>query len=181
MSREKSAFRRGLSLLEVMIAASILAGSAMVISTIIGAGARFGNRAESKVTALIQAHSILDESLARIAAGNEFEEYSGETSGPQPKAFQVVVAALDNLQSAPMVSPSDRNTDLPSLLRVEVSLFREASSEKQADPAPIVRLVQTVRRPMVQQQSSPVDNTGSEPGVPATSRRELSTRRGSRP
>jgi prepilin-type N-terminal cleavage/methylation domain-containing protein len=181
MSLDQAACRRGLSLLEVMIAASILAGSAMVLSTIIGTGARFGNRAESKVTAIIQAHSILDESLARIAAGNMLEEYSGETSGPQPKAFQVVVTAMENSQSAPIASPSENKTELPSLLRVEVSLFREASSEKQGDPSPIVRLVQIARRPLVQQETNPIDNTmNNEPGAPAPSRRDSSALRGSR-
>jgi prepilin-type N-terminal cleavage/methylation domain-containing protein len=163
MSLDQAACRRGLSLLEVMIAASILAGSAMVLSTIIGTGARFGNRAESKVTAIIQAHSILDEALARIAAGNMFEEYSGETTGPQP---------------------SDKKLELPLLLRVEVSLFREASSEKQGDPEPIVRLVQTARRPMVPQQANSADNSMNDSGAPvpsAPSRRDPSARRGARP
>ncbi len=183
MSLKKAACRRGLSLLEVMIAASILAGSAMALSTIIGTGARFGNRAESKVTAIIQAHSILDEALARIAAGNIFEEYSGETTGPQPKAFQVVVTEMENLQTATNGSPSDNNSELPFLLRVEVSLFREASSEKQGDPAPIVRLVQTTRRPMVQQQTDSIDNSTNNSGSlgpAAPSRRDPSARQGSR-
>jgi Tfp pilus assembly protein PilV len=69
--------RSGLSLLEVMIATGILAGSAIVLSSIIGTGARFGNRAESRITAMVQAHSVLDETLARIAAGNAPEEYTG--------------------------------------------------------------------------------------------------------
>ena len=184
MSLDQAACRRGLSLLEVMIAASILAGSAMVLSTIIGTGARFGHRAESKVTAIIQAHSILDEALARIAAGNMFEEYSGETTGPQPKAFQVVVTAMENLQSEAITSPSDKKLELPLLLRVEVSLFREASSEKQGDPEPIVRLVQTARRPMVQQQANSADNSMNDSGAPvpsAPSRRDPSARRGARP
>lgn len=183
MSLNKAACRRGLSLLEVMIAASILAGSAMVLSTIIGTGSRFGNRAESKVTAIIQAHSILDEALARIAAGNMFEEYSGETTGPQPKSFQVVVSEMENLQTAANASPSDNKTELPSLLRVEVSLFREASNEKRGDQEPIVRLVQTARRPMVQQQSDSVDNSMNDTqalGPAAPSRRDPSARQGSR-
>lgn len=147
MSSERTDKRRGLSLLEVMIAASILAGSAMVLSSVIGTGSKFGNRAETRMTAIIQAYSILDESLARIAAGNVFEEYSGETGGPQPKPFRVVVTELADVSNATVSSPSDRKPISQAMLQVEVSLYKESTTATSDGIAPMVRLVQIARRP----------------------------------
>lgn len=148
MSSERTDKRRGLSLLEVMIAASILAGSAMVLSSVIGTGSKFGNRAETRMTAIIQAYSILDESLARIAAGNVFEEYSGETGGPQPKPFRVVVTELADVSNATVSSPSDRKPISQAMLQVEVSLYKESTTATSDGIAPMVRLVQIARRPV---------------------------------
>ncbi|MFN7626093.1 MAG: prepilin-type N-terminal cleavage/methylation domain-containing protein, partial [Pirellula sp.] len=57
MIARDSKSRGAFSLLEVMIATAILAGSAMVLLSLIGLGARYGNRAEVRIAALVQAQS----------------------------------------------------------------------------------------------------------------------------
>ncbi|MFN7874442.1 MAG: hypothetical protein ACK5PB_03945 [Pirellula sp.] len=148
--------RSGLSLLEVMIATGILAGSAIVLSSIIGTGARFGNRAESRVTAMVQAHSVLDETLARIAAGNVPEEFSGEIPGATPRTFEVAirdlptqelpnVAATRNMRSEG-ANRSETTNDRSSLVQIDVWLFDSGRQNERQSSKPIVHLTQITRR-----------------------------------
>jgi hypothetical protein len=148
--------RSGLSLLEVMIATGILAGSAIVLSSIIGTGARFGNRAESRVTAMVQAHSVLDETLARIAAGNVPEEFSGEIPGATPRSFEVVIRDLPE-QDLPNGSVSrnvrsggpnrSENTNAQSsVVQIDVWLFDSSRQNERRSSKPIVHLTQITRR-----------------------------------
>lgn len=148
--------RSGLSLLEVMIATGVLAGSAIVLSSIIGTGARFGNRAESRVTAMVQAHSVLDETLARIAAGNVPEEFSGEIPGVTPRTFEVEirdlptqevqnVAASRNMRSEG-ANRSEKTNDRSSLVQIDVRLFDSGRQNERQSSKPIVHLTQITRR-----------------------------------
>jgi hypothetical protein len=148
--------RSGLSLLEVMIATGILAGSAIVLSSIIGTGARFGNRAESRITAMVQAHSVLDETLARIAAGNTPDEYSGEISGAIPRSFEVIIRDLPELDLPNASGARDTGTgtanrsiaadDQSSLIQIEVLLFDASAQNDRRSSKPIVHLTQITRR-----------------------------------
>jgi hypothetical protein len=148
--------RSGLSLLEVMIATGILAGSAIVLSSIIGTGARFGNRAESRITAMVQAHSVLDETLARIAAGNAPDEYSGEIPGATPRSFEVVIRDLPEQElpnttgardtKAGMSNRSKAINDQSSLVQIEVLLFDASGQIDRQSSKPIVHLTQVTRR-----------------------------------
>jgi len=83
--------RRGFSLLEVMIATAILAGSAMVLLSLISLGTRFGSKAEVRIGALVQAQSILDESILRIHSGESIENYTGVLPGSKPRSYRVSV------------------------------------------------------------------------------------------
>lgn len=83
--------RRGFSLLEVMIATAILAGSAMVLLSLISLGTRFGSKAEVRIGALVQAQSILDESILRIYSGESIENYTGVLPGIKPRSYRVTV------------------------------------------------------------------------------------------
>lgn len=148
--------RAGLSLLEVMIATGILAGSAIVLSSIIGTGVRFGNRAESRITAMIQATSILDETLARIAAGNVQEEYSGEITGAKPRSFEVIVRDLPDRESPATAGARDTSVGTSSrslesnrqfgLVQVDVLLFDSNGQNENRSSRPIVHLTQVARR-----------------------------------
>jgi type II secretory pathway pseudopilin PulG len=148
--------RSGLSLLEVMIATGILAGSSIVLSSIIGTGARFGNRAESRMTAMVQAHSLLDEALARIAAGNSVEDYTGEIKGTPPRTFEVVARSLPQREpSAPGdsripnssgVSRSGTDDQEGGLTQVDVRLFDAKGESDRNASKPVIHLTQIVRR-----------------------------------
>lgn len=78
--------RRGFSLLEVMIATAILAASAMVLLSLISLGTRFGSKAETRIGGLVQAQSILDESILRMQAGEAIESYTAVLPGTTPKS-----------------------------------------------------------------------------------------------
>ena len=78
--------RRGFSLLEVMIATAILAASAMVLLSLISLGTRFGSKAETRIGGLVQAQSILDESILRMQAGESIESYTAVLPGTTPKS-----------------------------------------------------------------------------------------------
>jgi prepilin-type N-terminal cleavage/methylation domain-containing protein len=83
--------RRGFSLLEVMIATAILAASAMVLLSLISLGTRFGSKAEARIGGLVQAQSILDESILRMQAGETIESYTAVLPGTKPKSYRVTI------------------------------------------------------------------------------------------
>ena len=88
--------RRGFSLLEVMIATAILAASAMVLLSLISLGTRFGSKAETRIGGLVQAQSILDESILRMQAGESIESYTAVLPGTtakstKPKSYRVTI------------------------------------------------------------------------------------------
>lgn len=88
--------RRGFSLLEVMIATAILAASAMVLLSLISLGTRFGSKAETRIGGLVQAQSILDESILRMQAGETIESYTAvlpgtTTKSTKPKSYRVTI------------------------------------------------------------------------------------------
>lgn len=156
--------RGAFSLLEVMIATAILAGSAMVLLSLIGLGTRYGNRSETRIAALVQAQSILDESIARITAGDTTEKYSGELSGDPIRSYQITIEPVADeedskdwndpeppqlAESAPppnltIVPPGQRNT---SLVRVTVKLFDGANNMSAATTStnPIISLNRWIR------------------------------------
>jgi prepilin-type N-terminal cleavage/methylation domain-containing protein len=82
---------RGFSLLEVMIATAILAASAMVLLSLISLGTRFGSKAETRIAGLVQAQSILDESILRMQAGETMESYTAVLPGTKPKSYRVTI------------------------------------------------------------------------------------------
>ncbi|MCY3005643.1 MAG: prepilin-type N-terminal cleavage/methylation domain-containing protein [Planctomycetota bacterium] len=82
---------RGFSLLEVMIATAILAASAMVLLSLISLGTRFGSKAEARIAGLVQAQSILDESILRMQAGETIESYTAVLPGTKPKSYRVTI------------------------------------------------------------------------------------------
>ena len=87
--------RRGFSLLEVMIATAVLAASAMVLLSLISLGTRFGSKAEIRMGALIQAQSILDESILRMHSGESIESYTGVLAGSQPRGYRVTIETFE--------------------------------------------------------------------------------------
>lgn len=177
--------RRGFSLLEVMIATAVLAGSAMVLMSLISLGTRFGSKAELRMGALVQAQSILDETLLRIAGGESIESYTGIASGTKPRSYRVTVELFPlgdatELGAAVATQPAmdalnaDRGPGqvtqavpgLPEpseLVSVKVELYETEGMidgrQGVAGPKPLIALTRLVRRAPVSEataQSTPM-------------------------
>jgi hypothetical protein len=88
-----------------MIATAILAASAMVLLSLISLGTRFGSKAETRIGALIQAQSIMDESILAVQAGSDQESYSAVLPGGQPRSYRVVIEPIP-LADPAEISPS---------------------------------------------------------------------------
>jgi len=84
-----------------MIATAILAASAMVLLSLISLGTRFGSKAETRIGALIQAQSIMDESILAVQAGSDQESYSAVLPGGQPRSYRVVIEPI------PLADPTE--------------------------------------------------------------------------
>lgn len=157
MSRRVTASRGAFSLLEVMIATAILAGSAMVLLSLIDFGTRLGNRSEARITALVLAQSILDESIASLSSG-ESEPLGGELPGPPARSYRVTVESIpiqevseDWNDSAPPQIAQDPQAigsqpNRTEILCVTVELF-EGSSTLSSNSDPLVKLARWVRLP----------------------------------
>ncbi len=83
--------RRGFSLLEMIIAIAILAASAMVLSSLIGLGAKYGNKAEERTHSLLQSQAMLDEWIARLPQLENQSEVTGELPSFPPRSYRIKV------------------------------------------------------------------------------------------
>ncbi len=83
--------RRGFSLLEMIIAIAILASSAMVLSSLIGLGAKYGNKAEERTHSLLQSQAMLDEWIARLPQLENQSEVTGELPSFPPRSYRIKV------------------------------------------------------------------------------------------
>lgn len=108
--------RQGFSLLEVIIATAILAGSAMVLVSMIGAGSRYGRLAEQRTLALAAASSLIDE----LIATNQWTRFNQETTGvygtTDPLGYRIRVSDF---------SPQTENQSepIPGLQQITVEVF----------------------------------------------------------
>jgi len=180
--------QRGFSLLEVMIATAILAASSMVLLSLISLGTRFGSKAEMRIGALVQAQSILDESILRMHSGESIESYTGVLPGSVPRSYRVTVEPFEVLsqettgntpadgklgpdQQGPetLTSGSNPTRPMPSeLVSIKVELY-ESEGATSGMPTggnsgaakPLVELTRLVRRKPVLPGQSPGVSTGS--------------------
>ncbi len=91
MIPHRMAIRRpAFSLLEVIIATAILAASGMVLTSLLGLGTKYGNRAEERTLAQSQALSLLDEVLALPQVDrNPEDEVTGELPGTPSHSYRI--------------------------------------------------------------------------------------------
>ena len=149
--------RSGFSLMEMMLATAILAGSGTALFLLIGQGSDFGRRAEERATALHLAQSLLDEALTMP----ENVEGQGTFESDPRWGYRVTRDAVD-IPSASGLSSSATSASAPSasapsastsagvgLVRVTVEVFiEEAAGVGGGEPEDVAcRLVQIVRRP----------------------------------
>lgn len=147
--------RSGFSLLEMIIATAILAASGLVLSSLLGLGARFGNRAEERTLAIEQAHSLLAQFLAQPTVGETADEMTGELPGFPAMSFRLKVEEFTPAENA--------GGSLSKLLkRVSVEIFAGKGSQNVEPEQAICRVSQLVRAGRLVESS---DETGSEAAV----------------
>lgn len=145
--------RSAFSLLEIIIATAVLAASAMVLSSLIGLGSKFGNRAEERTLAMSQAESLLDEYLAGLGrSDNRLEETTGELPGPPARGYRISAAPVDlgngnSSQASSMQSRTGANTTRSGLLRVTVVLFETIGQNSTGEGKALIELSRLVRQP----------------------------------
>ena len=162
--------RSAFSLLEIIIATAVLAASAMVLSSLIGLGSKYGNRAEERTIAVSQAESLLDEFLASDLS-NQIEESSGELPGIPPRGFRInatpfeIGTAISNRAGESM---SERSG---GLLRVTVEVFETGGLNVSGDAKPLIVLSRLIRSPQKTSNSVSIampmgDSRGVAPSAP---------------
>jgi type II secretory pathway pseudopilin PulG len=150
--------RSAFSLLEIIIATAVLAASAMVLSSLIGLGSKFGNRAEERTLAMSQAESLLDEYLAGLGrSDNRLEETTGELPGPPVRGYRISAAPVDlgngnSNQASSTQSSASANSTRSGLLRVTVVLFETAGNNSTGQNSTgqgkaLIELSRLVRQP----------------------------------
>lgn len=108
--------RKGLSLLEVIIATAILSGAGFVLFSIIGLGAKYARRAEAITLAHHFAQTLLDEAIAQP---DNIGRDRTETILEAPEwSYRISTVPLDD----------------PALVQVTIEIF--PTQEASADSAP---------------------------------------------
>ena len=147
MSRLATRTRTAFSLLEVIIATAILAGSAMVLFSLIGMGTKYGNRAEQRTVAITQAQSMLDEFIARMPTEELREEVTGVLPGTSTRSFRIEVTPFEwSSKSGANQVTSATNEMFGGLYRVTLALFESNTALAGAEGEPLCQLSQLVRR-----------------------------------
>ena len=156
--------RTAFSLLEVIIATAVLAASAMVLSSLISLGSKYGNRAEERTLAISQAESLLDEFLAKLSVGSPAEESTGDLPnsrlpGIQPKTYRITSTPYQfgnaNFNRAGVTA----NPLVGGLFRVTVEVFETSGSTLSGEVQPLVELTRLIRQP---QQASTAASTETQ-------------------
>jgi prepilin-type N-terminal cleavage/methylation domain-containing protein len=131
---------RGFSLLEVIIATAVLAGSAMVLVSMIGVGSRFGQQAERRTLALAAASSLLDELLATNDLDSITQESTGVYGKNNPLGYRIRVFPFTP-QTANQLEP------ISGLQQITVEVFSSEIRATDVENKPLCALTRIVRMP----------------------------------
>ena len=165
MSRMAMREREAFSLLEVIIATAILAGSAMVLFSLLSLGTTYGNRAEERTIAVSQAQSVLDEFIARMPSEEIREEVNGVLPSTPLRSFRIEVTPFE--LGGRIGENRSRSVTMETqtlLYRVKVELFTANASLASVDSEPLCKLSRLVRRP--QSESPAADGDSGESSRP---------------
>ena len=148
MSRMAMGTRRAFSLLEIIIATAILAGSAMVLVSLISLGTKYGNRAEERTMAVAQAQSVMDEFIARLSDQDAQEEVNGVLPGIPLRGFRVAITPFAlNLDTGSNRKNTNSDESRAVLYRISVELFEANAPLAGKTSEPLCHLVRLIRRP----------------------------------
>lgn len=154
MSRMAMRARNAFSLLEIIIATAILAGSAMVLFSLIGLGTKYGNRAEEQTSALTQAQSVLDEVIANLSdeeiqEGVKIQEgVSGVLNGVPARSYRIEILPFELAGNSGAGRNSSTSSEMQTVLvRVTVALFKGNVSLAGMESEPLCQLTRLVRKP----------------------------------
>jgi type II secretory pathway pseudopilin PulG len=162
MSRLAMRRRTAFSLLEVIIATAILAGSAMVLFSLISMGAKYGNKAEERTLAITQAESFLDEFIARMPTEEIRDEVTGVLPGTPPRSFRIEVTPYEWSSKGDANQNANATSETGGLYRVTLELFEASTALAGAEGEPLCQLSQLVRRGKSDQAaSSGIRNDGA--------------------
>ena len=180
MSRMVKQVREAFSLLEVIIATAILAGSAMVLFSLISLGTKYGNRAEEKTIAVSQAQSVLDEFIARMPNEEIREEVNGVLPSIPPRNFRIEVTPFELGGSIGAIRNSSAAMETQNLLyRVKVELFEANASLSSVEAKPFCQLSRLVRRPRIEAPTA--DGDSSETSRPPSNKNRPNLKAGGSP
>ena len=145
--------RTGFSLLEVMLATALLAASAMVLSSLLGLGAKFGSRAEQLTEAISQAQSLMDEFVALPPRDTALdEEMSGELAGTRPRGYRIRVTPVslgggaNRSGSIASVDGAAGDENRAGLVRVTVEILATPVAASGEGTTPLCRISRLVRQ-----------------------------------
>ncbi len=143
--------RRAFSLLEVIIATAILAGSAMVLFSLISLGTKYGNRAEVRTIAICQAQSVLDEFVAGFETQETLveltqSEIKGVLPSDPPRSFRILVTPFEVGGNQAKMGIGSATLMQTSLYRVTVGLYESQGQSTSESIEPLCELSRLVRR-----------------------------------
>ena len=164
MSRMAMRARNAFSLLEIIIATAILAGSAMVLFSLIGLGTKYGNRAGEQTSALNQAQSVLDEVIANLSDEEIQEGVSGVLNGVPARSYRIEILPFELAGNSGAGRNSSTSSEMQTVLvRVTVALFKGNVSLAGMESEPLCQLTRLVRKPRLDEPAEePSRNVGGD-------------------
>lgn len=129
----------GFSLLEVIIATAALAGSAMVLISLLGLGSKFGSRAEYKTLAMCRAESILDEAIATSLLDEDTQEITDNIGGRWPMSYRITVTPFQ-MKAVGNAGPNNLR-----LQRITVEVFESESQMAEGSSGPLCKVTRLIR------------------------------------
>ncbi len=150
MSRMAMRARSAFSLLEIIIATAILAGSAMVLFSLIGLGTKYGNRAEEQTSAIAQAQSVMDEVIATMSDEEIQEGLSGVLNGVPARSYRIEILPFDLAGNSGAGRNSSTSGETQTVLvKVTVAILPGSVSLAGMESEPLCQLTRLVRRPRI--------------------------------
>jgi prepilin-type N-terminal cleavage/methylation domain-containing protein len=137
--RRQRTANAGFSLLEVIIATAILAASAMVLTSLLGLGTKYGNRAEERMVSIELAQALMDDFLARPSTASSEDEITGDLPGPPARSFRIRVTPFASSGESKLGQGSS------ALVQVTVEIFRANRLAEIEQAEPVCRIARLLR------------------------------------